>query len=179
MPLPHPCRAKSANHKVPHYVFLSSYCHYISFSSKYSLLSYYPELWFIFVSMAWDCVCELWPPTGLLFIPQMIYEYEEPRWNDIDRRNLRIRRERCPIVTFSPTNPLWTDLEAVRGQRLTAWAMARCSPYCRRLLKTPDFFHSMDISNSVRMCRSIHTYYRWTLSTLHCTINCTNLMEFA
>jgi hypothetical protein len=30
---------------------------------------------------------ELWPPVGLLFIPQMIYEYGEPGWNDIDREN--------------------------------------------------------------------------------------------
>jgi hypothetical protein len=27
------------------------------------------------------------PPTGLLFISQVIYEYEQPRWNDIDRKN--------------------------------------------------------------------------------------------
>jgi hypothetical protein len=34
--------------------------------------------------MVWDSVSELWPPTGLLFIPQMIYgEHEEPWWNDI------------------------------------------------------------------------------------------------
>jgi hypothetical protein len=29
---------------------------------------------------------ELWPPAGLLFIPQEIYKHE-PRWNDVDRRN--------------------------------------------------------------------------------------------
>jgi hypothetical protein len=27
------------------------------------------------------------PPTGLLFIPQMIYDYGEPRWNNTDRGN--------------------------------------------------------------------------------------------
>jgi hypothetical protein len=32
------------------------------------------------------------PPTGLLFISQMIYEYGEPRWNDIDRGNRRTWR---------------------------------------------------------------------------------------
>jgi hypothetical protein len=31
-------------------------------------------------------VFEFRPPTGLLFISQMIYEYGEPRWNDIDRK---------------------------------------------------------------------------------------------
>jgi hypothetical protein len=32
-------------------------------------------------------VSELLTPTGLLFIPQAIYEHGEPRWNDIDREN--------------------------------------------------------------------------------------------
>jgi hypothetical protein len=32
-----------------------------------------------------DDVSELRPPTGLLFVPQMIYEYGEPRWGDIER----------------------------------------------------------------------------------------------
>jgi hypothetical protein len=29
-------------------------------------------------------------PTGLLFIPQMIYAYGEPRWNDTDRGKPKI-----------------------------------------------------------------------------------------
>jgi hypothetical protein len=39
------------------------------------------------ISMRWDYVSELWPPTGLLFAPHTIYEYGELRWNDIDRRD--------------------------------------------------------------------------------------------
>jgi hypothetical protein len=35
------------------------------------------------VLMACHYVSELWPPTGLFFIPGMIYGYGEPRWNDI------------------------------------------------------------------------------------------------
>jgi hypothetical protein len=31
----------------------------------------------------------MWPPVGLLFIPQMIYESGEPRKNDIDRGKLK------------------------------------------------------------------------------------------
>jgi hypothetical protein len=27
----------------------------------------------------------MWPPVGLLFIPQMMYKYRKPWWNDIDR----------------------------------------------------------------------------------------------
>jgi hypothetical protein len=34
-----------------------------------------------------DYISELWPPIGLLFIPQMVDEYEEPWWNGIDRGN--------------------------------------------------------------------------------------------
>jgi hypothetical protein len=36
------------------------------------------------MSMGWDYVSELWPPTGLLFNPQVIYEDWEPLWNDIE-----------------------------------------------------------------------------------------------
>jgi hypothetical protein len=35
--------------------------------------------------MGRDYVSELRPPTGLLFIPQVLYDYGEPWWNDIDR----------------------------------------------------------------------------------------------
>jgi hypothetical protein len=31
---------------------------------------------FLFTSMAQDYIYELQPPTGLLFIPQVIYQYE-------------------------------------------------------------------------------------------------------
>jgi hypothetical protein len=39
----------------------------------------------LFVSMGLDDVFELRQPTGLLFVPQMVYDCGEPRWNDIDR----------------------------------------------------------------------------------------------
>jgi hypothetical protein len=39
----------------------------------------------LIMSMGCDYVSELRQPTGLLFIPQVIYEHEEPWWNDIDR----------------------------------------------------------------------------------------------
>jgi hypothetical protein len=39
----------------------------------------------IFMSMEWDYVSELRPPTSLLFIPQVIYEHGELRWNDVGR----------------------------------------------------------------------------------------------
>jgi hypothetical protein len=37
------------------------------------------------MSMWWNYVSELQPPTGLPFILQMTYEHGEARWNDIDR----------------------------------------------------------------------------------------------
>jgi hypothetical protein len=36
------------------------------------------------VSMGWDCVSELRPPTGLLFIPHVIWTWQQWR-NDTDR----------------------------------------------------------------------------------------------
>jgi hypothetical protein len=35
--------------------------------------------------MGWDYVSAMLPLTDRLFIPQMIYEYGERRWNDTDR----------------------------------------------------------------------------------------------
>jgi hypothetical protein len=63
---------------------------------------------------------ELWPPGGLLLIPQMIHEYRKPRWNDIYRRKRINRRKACPSDTLSITNPTWTNLSAnpgLRGER--------------------------------------------------------------
>jgi hypothetical protein len=39
----------------------------------------------LFVLMGLDYVSELRPPTGLLVIPQVIYEHGQARWNDTDR----------------------------------------------------------------------------------------------
>jgi hypothetical protein len=43
------------------------------------------------MSMGWDYVSELRPPTGLLFIPHVTYERGQPWWNDIDSGRLLIR----------------------------------------------------------------------------------------
>jgi hypothetical protein len=43
----------------------------------------------LFMSMEWDYVGELWLPLGLLFISHMIQESGEPKWNDMDRENLK------------------------------------------------------------------------------------------
>jgi hypothetical protein len=40
----------------------------------------------LFISQGWDCASELRSQTSPLLIPQIIYEYGKPRWNDTDRR---------------------------------------------------------------------------------------------
>jgi hypothetical protein len=47
----------------------------------------------LFMSMGWDYVSELQPLTGLLVIPQMAYEYREPRWNNVGRRKPKSSEE--------------------------------------------------------------------------------------
>jgi hypothetical protein len=42
------------------------------------------------MSMGWDYISELRPPTGLFIIPHVIYKQGEPRWNDTDRREFLI-----------------------------------------------------------------------------------------
>jgi hypothetical protein len=43
-----------------------------------------PRFMMIWSSVGWDHVSELRPPTGLLFVPQMVYEHGEPWWNAIN-----------------------------------------------------------------------------------------------
>jgi hypothetical protein len=38
----------------------------------------------------------------MLFIPHVIYEYEEPQWNDIDRGKLKELREKSIPVPLHP-----------------------------------------------------------------------------
>jgi hypothetical protein len=55
----------------------------------------YIWLCMMIMSMGWDYVSELLPPTSLLFIPQGIYDNREPWCNDIDRRNSWFVQELC------------------------------------------------------------------------------------
>jgi hypothetical protein len=40
----------------------------------------------------------LQPPTGPLFIPQMLYEYDEPQWNDMDRKLNNSEKNLSPFL---------------------------------------------------------------------------------
>jgi hypothetical protein len=62
-------------------------------------------------------VSELQPPTGLLFIPQMIYGMESHDKMILTGENQRTRRKSCPSATFSTTNPTWIDTGANPGLR--------------------------------------------------------------
>jgi hypothetical protein len=72
----------------------------------------------LFMSMGPDDVSELRPPTQLLFIPQVIYEYGQPRWNDTGKGNRRTPRKTCLSATFSTINP--TPNAGLRGERLVS-----------------------------------------------------------
>jgi hypothetical protein len=62
------------------------------------------------MSMGWNYVSELRLPTGLLFIPQVIFKYGEPRWN-IDREKPR-NSEKNPHTAWHPGANL-----GLRGER--------------------------------------------------------------
>jgi hypothetical protein len=62
----------------------------------------------LLMSMGRESVSELWTPTGLLFIPQIVYENGAPVerfWQE----NRRTQRWTCPSAILSTTNPTWTD----------------------------------------------------------------------
>jgi hypothetical protein len=77
------------------------------------------------MSMAWDYVSELRPPTGLFFMPQMINEFGELRWKDIDMGNRRAWRKPFTSATLSITNPTWTNPGANPGLRGEGQATSR------------------------------------------------------
>jgi hypothetical protein len=80
---------------------------------------YYTML-LLFMSIGRDYVSELRPPTGQLFISQMIHEYVEPRWNDIDRGKPKTSEKILPSAILSTINLIWTKPGAnpgLRGER--------------------------------------------------------------
>jgi hypothetical protein len=80
----------------------------------------------LFMSVGWEYVSELRPPTGLLFTPQVIHEYRA-WWNVTDRGKPKNSEKTYPSDSLPITDPVYTPLtraSAVRDRRLTAWAMA-------------------------------------------------------
>jgi hypothetical protein len=63
------------------------------------------DLFMLLMSMRWDCVSELLP----IVHSQVIYEYGEPRWNDIDRGKHMIL---TPELSYNPTSRvIWQQIE--------------------------------------------------------------------
>jgi hypothetical protein len=57
---------------------------------------------------------------GLLFIPQVIYEYGEPRWYDTNMKTEKLGENPVPVAPCPPQIPhglTWASM--VKGQQLT------------------------------------------------------------
>jgi hypothetical protein len=110
----------------------------------------------IIMSMGRHYVSELWPRTGLFFIPHAIYEHEEPWWNDIDRGKLQIRP---PELSLNSTS---SHLVAKQGElakeimNLVLWSIFVCTSKgfltCRRLHFTSEGRRDADF---YRCCKSV------------------------
>jgi hypothetical protein len=72
---------------------------------------------YIFMSLGWDYVTELRPPTGPIFILQVTYESAEPQWNYTDREKPKNSKRTCPSVTVSATYTTWSQPGANPGLR--------------------------------------------------------------
>jgi hypothetical protein len=90
------------------------------------------QCYVLFMSMGWDYVSRMWPPIGLLCIPNDIWVcWAMVKWYSW-RKTEKVRREICLSATLSTTNPTWTDeltrmwteVSTVGGRQLTVWAMA-------------------------------------------------------
>jgi hypothetical protein len=98
------------NHTPGIILFLSF--HQISTHTTILRLSFKSDSSLLVMSMGWDHISELWPPTGLLFISQEIYEYGEPWWNDVNRGKLLIHPPFC-------SNKPWNMLQNCRQYALS------------------------------------------------------------
>jgi hypothetical protein len=79
----------------------------------------------MFMFMRREIVSEMQPPTGLLFVPQMIYEYGEPWWNNIARKTEEVGDKPVPVPLYPPQVPhelTWVQTRAsiMKGQLLPA-----------------------------------------------------------
>jgi hypothetical protein len=82
------------------------------------------------MSIGWDYVSELRPPKGVLFFPQMIYEYGalvEWYWQGKPekRGEKPVPVPLCPPQISRGLSRARTRASAVGGRQQTVWAMAR------------------------------------------------------
>jgi hypothetical protein len=86
----------------------------------------------------------------------------------LTRENRRTRRRTCPSATLSTTNPTGltrarTRAAAVRGRRLTAWAMVRPSSFLK--YGVMKFFINYEnlINNCLMHCNKLKLNYSYLL----------------
>jgi hypothetical protein len=93
----------------------------------------------LFMSMRWNYISQMQPPTGLLLYTQesqMTYEHGEPRWNNTEKANGRTRRETCPSVICPPQIP--HGLNRVRT-RDSAVKENHCEPRHGHIMNNVNF----------------------------------------
>jgi hypothetical protein len=92
----------------------------------------YAPLFLLIISVGWDYVSELQPPTSLLFIPKMIWVWRataEWYWHGKTTHlgEKPVSVPLCPAHIQHALTRARTRVSAVRGRRLNAWAIVR--PY--------------------------------------------------
>jgi hypothetical protein len=114
--------------------------------------------------MGREYVSELRPSTGLLFMPQVIWGYGNPRWIDIDRekrKNSEEKLSQCHVV-YPKSRMDWpgrTRASVMRGGRLVTWD----SKLCTLVLKTVGIKISSVEDAVVEMCSAeSETVLHWT-----------------
>jgi hypothetical protein len=84
---------------------------------------------------------------GVLFIPQMIYEYGKPRWNDADR----VKPKNSEKISSNATIPTWIDPASNPSLRVerpatkclslgTAWIKVTLIVVFPNVLRVPPIF---------------------------------------
>jgi hypothetical protein len=75
------------------------------------------SLFMLFMSTGWDCVSELHPLSGLLLIPQMLYDHGQWRWTDVEDRRTRRRPIAVPLCPTQNPHGLTGANRGLRGER--------------------------------------------------------------
>jgi hypothetical protein len=107
----------------------------------------------LFISMGWNYVSELRPPTGLLFISQIIYKRGAPVEWYWQEKTGELEDKACPSVTLCTTNLRWTDPGAnpwLRGERP---ATSNHMHLCLKEVKTVFLVH-----DKVQSCGSVKSF---------------------
>jgi hypothetical protein len=95
---------------------------------------------------------------GPLFVPQTIYDYGEPEWNDTNRVKPKNSEKSLFQSTLSTANPTWTDLGANTGLSCGEPATNRLSHVtakCDKGCKYQIFVHVLTLVSLRKRKRSV------------------------